>query len=94
MSIEGLSLPEFKRLLVDSLKIQGLNPESITDDEQLIGGRLGLDSIDALEIVIALEGRLGEKIRADELDAEAFRSVAGMYNGIARHLADKHDNAG
>ena len=90
VSIERLSLPDFKRLLVESLKIQDIDPASIADDEQLIGGRLGLDSIDALEIVIALEQRLGERIRADELDEEAFRTVAGLYHGIARHIANKH----
>ena len=87
MSIRSLSLLEFKRLLVESLKIQGLEPESIADDEPLIGGRLGLDSIDALEIVISLERRFGERIRVDELDAEAWRSVAGIYHGILRQLA-------
>ena len=42
-----------KRLIVATLRLEGLEPEAIGDDQLLFGERLGLDSIDALELVVA-----------------------------------------
>ena len=48
-----------KRLIVESLNLEGLTPESIADDTPLFGQGLGLDSVDALELVVALEQEYG-----------------------------------
>jgi acyl carrier protein len=87
VSTQTFTLAEFKRLIIDTLKLDGITPEMIEDGEPLFGGRFGLDSIDALEVVVAVEKRLGVKIRAHELEPAAFRSVAEMFRGIERHLA-------
>jgi acyl carrier protein len=64
-----------KELLVDRLKLDR-TPESIGDAEPLFGPEgLGLDSIDALELVLGIEQQFGVKIENEEVGTEAFGSV-------------------
>ena len=51
-----------KKLLVDALKLEDIRPEDIDSEEPLFGSGLGLDSIDALELGVALRQRYGIKI--------------------------------
>jgi acyl carrier protein len=70
-----------KRLIVESLFLEGLDPESIADDAPLFGegeGGLGLDSVDALELVVGLEREFGMKVESGEIGREAFASVAAL----------------
>ncbi len=74
-----------KRLIVDALMLEDIEPGEIEDDAPLFGAGLGLDSIDALELVIAIDRRFGVRIEAeDERNKEIFRSVASL----ARHIAE------
>ncbi len=50
---------ELKKLIIATLKLEDVTPEDIEDDGQLFGTGLGLDSIDALELVVALEKTYG-----------------------------------
>ena len=61
-----------KRLIVTSLNLDGLTPERIADDEPLFGAGLGLDSVDALELVVALEKEYGISIASHEVDRSVF----------------------
>ena len=71
-----------KEILVDRLKLDR-TPESIGDDEPLFGGAgLGLDSIDALELVLGVEQEFGVKIENEEVGMEALSSVAGLAEFI------------
>ncbi|HSD80130.1 MAG TPA: phosphopantetheine-binding protein [Solirubrobacteraceae bacterium] len=79
-------VPRLKRLLVESLHLDGLSPEAITDDEPLFGARLGLDSVDALELVVALEREFGVAIPSDEIGGEAFASVRALAGWLAPRL--------
>jgi len=73
-----------KRLIVESLMLEDVVPEQIVDDAPLFGEGLGLDSIDALELAIAIDKRFGVKIEAeDERNREIFRSVASLTEHIA-----------
>jgi acyl carrier protein len=73
-----------KRLIVESLMLEDVVPEQIVDDAPLFGEGLGLDSIDALELAIAIDKRFGVKIEAeDERNREIFRSVASLTAHIA-----------
>jgi acyl carrier protein len=67
-----------KRLIVQSLNLDGVAPESIADDQPLFGEGLGLDSVDALELVVALEKEFKISIQSDEIDREVFASVAHL----------------
>lgn len=80
-------LPRLKRLVVESLKLEGLAPESIADDEPLFSSRLGLDSVDALELVVALERELGVAIPSEEIGGETFASPRALAEWLAPRLA-------
>lgn len=67
-----------KRLIVKSLNLDGVTPESITDDQPLFNSGLGLDSVDALELVVALEKEFRVRIESEEIDREVFASVAHL----------------
>lgn len=75
-----------KRLIVDSLNLEGFAPDAIADDEALFGQGLGLDSVDALELVVALEKEYGIKIQSHEVDKNVFTSVAALASFVARML--------
>ena len=71
-----------KAILVDRLKLDRA-PESIGDDEPLFGPEgLGLDSIDALELVLGVEQEFGVKIENEEVGMEALASVSGLADFI------------
>lgn len=68
-----------KNLIVNTLKLDGVRPEDIPDDEPLIGSpRFGLDSIDALELVLAIEKEFGVKIGSSEESRQALASVSAL----------------
>jgi acyl carrier protein len=54
---------KLKRLIVQELNIQHVGPEEITDDEPIFSERLGLDSIDAVEVVYLVEKNFGVAIK-------------------------------
>ena len=71
-----------KRLIVDSLHLEGVQPEMIEDEAPLFGEGLGLDSVDALELVVALEKEFGIKIKSQEMGREVFSSVSSLSQFI------------
>jgi len=77
-----------KALIVETLKLDDVRPEDIPDDEPLFGSpRFGLDSIDALELVLRLEKEFGLKIGSSEESRRALTSVAGLAAYIRSHQA-------
>lgn len=76
-----------KQLIVSALHLQGTAPTDITDDGPLFGEGLGLDSIDALELVVALEKEFGVRIQSHEVGREAFASVSTLAAFIDGRLA-------
>lgn len=69
---------DLKRLLVKKLRLHGVAPETIADDAPLLQGPLGLDSIDILELAVAVEERYQVKVSDEQLGREAFRSIAAL----------------
>jgi acyl carrier protein len=71
-----------KHLLVDRLKLDR-TPDSIGDDEPLFGpDGLGLDSIDALELVLGIEQEFGVKIENEEVGSEALGSTSRLADFV------------
>ncbi len=66
---------ELKQLIVETLNLHDVDPASIQDDESLFESGLGLDSIDALELVLSLEKRYGVKIASSEESRKALATV-------------------
>lgn len=80
---------KLKALLIERLKFEDMTPADIPDDEPLFAGGLGLDSIDALEIVVMLETEFGVKIRNESSAREHFRSVATLADYVEQKLAQQ-----
>lgn len=75
-----------KRLIIDALMLEDVTPEEIEPSAALFGEGLGLDSIDALELALAIDKKYGVKIEAeDERNKEIFRSVASLASHVARN---------
>ena len=87
MPASSFTLVELKQLIIDSLQLQGMTPEMIEDEQPLFGEGLGLDSVDALELVVALEKRLSIKIRSEEVDPKAFASASSLFGFIETRMA-------
>ena len=73
---------ELKAKIIESLKLQDITPEQIGDEAPLFGEGLGLDSIDALELVVMLEKNYGIVIKDIEEGRPAFRSVRALADFI------------
>jgi acyl carrier protein len=79
-----------KTLIVATLKLDDVRPEDIPDDEPLFGSpRFGLDSIDALELVVKLEKEFGIKIGSSEESRQALASVGALVAYIRAAQAGK-----
>ena len=75
---------KLKEILVNDLKLQGIKPEEIGDTEPLFGEGLGLDSIDALELGLAIKKRYSVVIDADDTETrQHFASVANLAKYIS-----------
>ena len=81
---------EFRRrireLIVRRLKLD-IAPDSIVDDAPLFGDGLGLDSIDALELVLGIEQEFGIKVDNEEVGVRAFASVNALAGFIEAKMA-------
>ena len=66
-----------KNLIITRLKLE-IDPDEIENDQPLFGEGLGLDSIDALELVLGLEQEFGVKIEDEEVGVKAFASIDAL----------------
>lgn len=82
---------DLKRLIVERLRLEGVTPDSIADDAPLFGDGLGLDSVDALELVVGLEQEYGIVIKSHEIDKTIFTSVQTLANFVRSARAGGQD---
>jgi acyl carrier protein len=78
---------DLKLLIIESLNLESLHPDRIGDDTPLFGEGLGLDSVDALELVLAIEKKYGLEIQPHEVDRAVFTCVTSLAGFVARRLA-------
>ena len=75
---------ELARLVVDSLNIEGIQAQAIDPEAPLFGeGDLGLDSIDALELALAVSKHYGFQLRSDNPDN---RQIFGSLRALSAHI--------
>ena len=73
-------------VLVDALNLEDIEPEEINPEEPLFEGGLELDSIDALEIAVAISQAYGVKLKAeDESTREAFATLRSLTQYVESH---------
>lgn len=78
----AISTTELKSKIIEALNLQDVTPDQIDDEAPLFGAGLGLDSIDALELVVMLEKNYGIVIKDIEEGRPAFRSVRTLADFI------------
>jgi len=71
-----------KVLLVDQLSLEDITPEEIGDDCELFGAGLGLDSLDAVEIVVMLQRNFGMEVKDMEKSREVFRTIGTLADYV------------
>jgi len=82
---EDKSLKEqIKDLIIRRLRLE-ISPAEIDDTSALFGDGLGLDSIDALELVVGLEHEFGISIPDEDVGKEAFASVEALCSYVEKH---------
>ena len=75
-------LKNLKAQIVDQLNLKDINPETIGNDDALFGEGLGLDSIDALELIVLLQQEYGLKLSKAEDGPKIFKSVQTIADFI------------
>ena len=80
---------ELKIKIIATLGLIDVGPEDIKDDAPLVGGDMGIDSIDVLELVMMLEKDYGVKIENKELGVKVFASVRALATHIFKNQRQK-----
>jgi len=76
---------ELKELIVEALMLEDVEPSEIDSEEPLFVEGLGLDSIDALELAMAIDKKYGVRIKADdEQNRQIFASVRSLAEYVAQ----------
>jgi len=78
---------KLKKILITDLNLEELTPEEIDDNAPLFGEGLGLDSLDAVELVVIIQKHFGIEIKDMEEGREAFKSVESLAAYIDGRLA-------
>jgi len=76
---------KLKQEIIEVLNLEGMKPEDIPNQSPLFGEGLGLDSIDALELIVLLEKNYGIKISDPSEGKAIFASVETMAKYITEH---------
>jgi len=82
--MEGLK-KELKEKIIEQLNLEDVAVADIQDDDPLFGDGLGLDSIDALELIVMLDKDYGIKLTDPKEGKKIFQSIDVMANYISEH---------
>lgn len=80
-------LATLKQQIITTLKLSDVKPEDIDPDEALVGGSLGLDSIDTLELLVLLEREYGVTVP----DVNVGRTVFKSLRALAQYIQDNRE---
>ncbi|MGE0790145.1 MAG: phosphopantetheine-binding protein [Sandaracinaceae bacterium] len=79
---------ELKELIIEALMLEDVSVDDINSDEPLFVEGLGLDSIDALELAMAIDKKYGVRIKADdEQNRTIFSNVRSLAQYVGQHRA-------
>jgi acyl carrier protein len=86
MDRQALKL-SLKELLIDGLRLQDLRPDDIEDAAPIFVEGLGLDSVDALELVVLVEEKFNIQIPDEDIGKRAFASIEALTEFVSAELA-------
>ncbi len=78
-------IPQLKGLIIKQLNLEGVTGESFDADMPLFGEGLGLDSIDAIELIVLLDRNFGIKLGDPKEGRKVFQSVRTMAEYVQQH---------
>jgi acyl carrier protein len=81
-------IEELKVKLIEILNLVDVKPEDFDENSQLVGGELGIDSIDVLEMVVMVEKDYGLIINSQEVGQKIFSSLASLAEYIQENSAE------
>lgn len=76
---------QLKKQIIDALNLEEITPEDIDADSPLFGSGLGLDSIDALELIVLMEREYGINLKNPAEGKEIFKSVASIADYVSKN---------
>ena len=76
---------KLKQEIIEALNLEDVKPEDIDENASLFGDGLGLDSIDALELIVLMEKNYGIKLSDPNQGKEIFKSIAVMADYISKN---------
>jgi acyl carrier protein len=77
---------KLKQVIVEDLNLDEVTPDEIKDDAPLFGEGLGLDSLDAVELVVVVKRHFGVEIKDMSEGREAFASINALTRFIEEHM--------
>lgn len=78
-------IKELKEEIIEVLNLEDMTVDDIDENDALFGEGLGLDSIDALELIVMLEKKYGIKLANPALGKEIFKSVATIADYVSKN---------
>ncbi len=78
---------QLKPLILKSLRITDMSPEDLRDDQKLMGGNLEIDSIDVLQLVLAIEKHFGIKLVTGKFDQKAWADINSLAAAIESKMS-------
>ena len=82
-------ISDLKVKIIATLGLMDVTPDDMKDDDPLVGGDTGIDSIDVLELVMMIEKDYGVKIESKELGAKVFASIRALATYILQAKKSK-----
>lgn len=76
---------ELKEEIIESLNLEEMTPEDIDENDALFGDGLGLDSIDALELIVLLDKKYGIKLANPAEGKAIFKSIATIADYVSKN---------
>jgi acyl carrier protein len=81
---------QLKEIIITGLRIKDRAPEDLSDNQQLLGGDLEIDSIDILQLILEIERRFGIKLVDGEFDESSWQSIATLAAAVETKVAAKN----
>jgi len=82
--VEAL-VDELKTLIIEHLNLEDVDPGKVDPEAPLFGEGLGLDSVDALELVMLMETTYGARIESSEVGKKAFATLSSLARFVQEH---------